>query len=266
MTTGSGKRRALLLVVLTLAFSTQGRATAHFDKCSTGTGSNATVVLSGSGVVSIDGVPLSGNYEIAAFTTDGVCAGAGRWEGQTLAFAVWGDDVVTPEKDGFLVGEPLTFRVWDESASLELGTSLSQEEVSFSDARAHYTAHGLYVENGIFVISSLQFTRSSEDPDFRKAVSTERQVPAGSSVTLEQNYPNPFNPSTTLSYMLERNTHVRLQVMNVLGQTVRVLVDGEQTAGNHLVSVSLDDMPSGIYLYRVETPEASVTRTMMLSK
>lgn len=253
------------LVAIAL-LGTDSVSAAHFEECAFNTGTNATLVIQPTASLLVDGEPIDVGDEIAAFTTDGVCAGAGRWEGQTLAFAVWGDDVVTPEKDGFLVGEPLTFRVWDESASLEIGTSLSQEEVSFSDARAHYTAHGLYVENGIFVISSLQFTRSSEDPDFRKAVSTERQVPAGSSVTLEQNYPNPFNPSTTLSYMLERNTHVRLQVMNVLGQTVRVLVDGEQTAGNHLVSVSLDDMPSGIYLYRVETPEASVTRTMMLSK
>ncbi|MCB1317600.1 MAG: T9SS type A sorting domain-containing protein [Leptospiraceae bacterium] len=49
--------------------------------------------------------------------------------------------------------------------------------------------------------------------------------------SLEQNYPNPFNPSTTLKYALPTNADVRLEIYNVLGQLVKVLVDADQTAG-----------------------------------
>lgn len=253
------------MLALGLLFAVPATA-AHYESCAFNTGSNATLVLQASIEVDVAGALLDVGDEVAAYTSDGICAGVGVWEGETLAFAVWGDDVATPEKDGFLVGEPLSFRIWDASEAVELGAPMTSVEVTYSDAQPHYTAHGRYVENGIIVIGSLRFVRDASAEEFGKAVSTENQLPNDDTVTLAQNFPNPFNPSTTISYTLSRSTQVRLQVMNVLGQTVRTLVNEHQAAGSHSVSINMDDLPSGLYLYQVQTPDASVTRTMMLSK
>ncbi len=70
---------------------------------------------------------------------------------------------------------------------------------------------------------------------------------------LVENYPNPFNASTEIRYLLPQDAHVRLEVFNVTGQLVERLVDREQAAGQHTISWNAKDLPSGIYLVRLQT-------------
>ncbi|MDD3732692.1 MAG: T9SS type A sorting domain-containing protein, partial [candidate division Zixibacteria bacterium] len=88
---------------------------------------------------------------------------------------------------------------------------------------------------------------------------------------LYQNYPNPFNPDTRIDFTLPNATRVELTVFNILGKKVKVLADGEYNAGGHsVIWDGRDDdgaaVSSGIYFYRLVTPEASVSRKMMLLK
>lgn len=88
---------------------------------------------------------------------------------------------------------------------------------------------------------------------------------------LYQNYPNPFNPDTRIDFTLPNTTRVELTVFNILGKKVKVLANGEYNAGGHsVIWDGRDDdgaaVSSGIYFYRLVTPEASVSRKMMLLK
>jgi hypothetical protein len=83
---------------------------------------------------------------------------------------------------------------------------------------------------------------------------------------LNQNYPNPFNPSTQLSYELKVDGEVKLTVFNVVGQSVRVLVDGYQTAGYYEVMFDANDLPAGIYLYKLQVGNYSSVKRMTLVK
>jgi len=88
---------------------------------------------------------------------------------------------------------------------------------------------------------------------------------------LSQNIPNPFNPTTEINYALPKASSVRLEVLNVLGQVVRTLVDEFQTAGTHSIEWnSADDsgnrVASGVYLYRIQAGEFSETKKMILMK
>jgi hypothetical protein len=72
---------------------------------------------------------------------------------------------------------------------------------------------------------------------------------------LYQNYPNPFNPSTIIRYGLPDRCHVRLTVYNSLGQTVLRLVDEELEAGYYEVIFDASHLPSGVYIYRLQSGE-----------
>jgi len=73
---------------------------------------------------------------------------------------------------------------------------------------------------------------------------------------LSQNYPNPFNPTTTIRYSLPKAQKVKLEIFNIIGQRVKVLENGEQTAGEHTLTWNGADekgeiVPSGVYFYKL---------------
>lgn len=86
---------------------------------------------------------------------------------------------------------------------------------------------------------------------------------------LNQNYPNPFNPETNIEFALPKEQNVVLTVYNVLGQNIRTLINEKVGAGNHTVRWNGkndmgSDVPSGIYFYKILTPEFSQTNKMLL--
>ena len=82
--------------------------------------------------------------------------------------------------------------------------------------------------------------------------------------SLDQNYPNPFNPSTTIRYGLSSPEYVSLTVFNTLGQQVSVLQDGEQDAGYHEVKFDAQNLPSGMYFYRMQAGTFTEVKKLLL--
>jgi hypothetical protein len=85
-------------------------------------------------------------------------------------------------------------------------------------------------------------------------------------LALEQNYPNPFNPSTTIRFALPQSGNVKLEVLNLLGQTVATVANGAFSAGNHAVSFDASKLASGVYLYRINAGGAVISKKMTLLK
>ena len=83
---------------------------------------------------------------------------------------------------------------------------------------------------------------------------------------LEQNYPNPFNPTTTIEYSLPKQSQVKLDVFNTLGEQVRSLVDEEVPAGKHVVKFNASGLSSGVYLYRLQADGFVRSRKLILMK
>ncbi len=87
--------------------------------------------------------------------------------------------------------------------------------------------------------------------------------------SLSQNYPNPSNPQTVIKYELPEDCHVKLTIYNILGQKVKTLVNQYQNAGYKMVHWnSRDDngneVASGVYFYKIETPKYSESKKMVL--
>lgn len=100
--------------------------------------------------------------------------------------------------------------------------------------------------------------------DGTTSVSDSKKLP--DSYQLLQNYPNPFNPSTTIKFSVPQNGHVNLTVFNLLGQEVETLVNEEREQGNHEVKFNASNLPSGIYLYRLQTANTVEAKKMILMK
>jgi len=88
---------------------------------------------------------------------------------------------------------------------------------------------------------------------------------------LKQNYPNPFNPGTIISFEVPADGHVNLSVYNVLGQTVRTLLDEDCIVGRYDVEWNGTDdngdrVATGIYFYRLTTGDEVKTKKMLLLK
>ena len=69
---------------------------------------------------------------------------------------------------------------------------------------------------------------------------------------LHQNYPNPFNPSTMIKYGIPEQSNVKIEIFNMLGQSVGVLVNTDKSVGFYETTWSAANLPSGIYLISIK--------------
>lgn len=107
------------------------------------------------------------------------------------------------------------------------------------------------------------------EPVDAMGVGVERTEVIPGAVALDPNYPNPFAGSTTIRFRLRQPTSVRLEVIDVLGRTVRVLVDELRSSGGHAVVWDGRDhtgtpVAGGVYLYRVTAGVYQETRRLLV--
>ena len=86
------------------------------------------------------------------------------------------------------------------------------------------------------------------------------------SFQLEQNYPNPFNPTTNIPFTMSTPGQARVQVYNVLGQSVATLLEAHLPAGSYTLRFDASSLPAGSYLYMIEVEGVVSSRMMTLLK
>jgi hypothetical protein len=96
------------------------------------------------------------------------------------------------------------------------------------------------------------------------------QVKVGQGISetfiLAQNFPNPFNPRTSIDIELFRDSDLQVLIFNLEGKEVARLFDGNLSRGKHKFSFDGSELPSGVYICRVNTPDFSQTSKMILTK
>ncbi|HYM20089.1 MAG TPA: DUF1501 domain-containing protein, partial [Candidatus Kapabacteria bacterium] len=83
---------------------------------------------------------------------------------------------------------------------------------------------------------------------------------------LLENYPNPVSASTSIEYVLPDAMAVQLGIFNTGGVEVDRIVDTREEAGPHYVTFNAKNLPSGNYLYRLQTPVGTITKSMVIVK
>ncbi len=85
-----------------------------------------------------------------------------------------------------------------------------------------------------------------------------------SSYSLSQNYPNPFNPMTKINFDLPKQGFVSLKIFDITGREVQTLVNEFQLAGKYTVDFNGSALSSGVYFYRLQSGELTMTKSMVL--
>ena len=89
---------------------------------------------------------------------------------------------------------------------------------------------------------------------------------AASDYSLSQNFPNPFNPITNIEFSIPKQEFVTMKVYNLLGKEVKTLVSSNLQAGKYSVHFNAENLPSGIYFYKLTSGTFSLVKKMTLIK
>jgi len=133
-----------------------------------------------------------------------------------------------------------------------------------SNSPKHYS----FVDNEINQSGIYYYRLKQIDNDGTYEYSTISSVNVGvpGNYYLSQNYPNPFNPTTKIDFTIPEKQLVSLRIYNVLGDLVQELVNEEKAAGSYSITFNASNLPSGVYIYRLQTPSFSQNRKMTLLK
>ncbi|MFO8029512.1 MAG: N-acetylmuramoyl-L-alanine amidase [Cyclonatronaceae bacterium] len=132
----------------------------------------------------------------------------------------------------------------------------------YTDSFQMTSGEGDYAPSGTIYIDDYKIVQYDREPT--SAPDPVADLPQ--QFKLEQNYPNPFNPTTLIGYELPVNSEVSLEVFDMLGRRVAVLVDGMVEAGSHQVSFDAARLSSGVYIYKLKAGSQTITRKMTLVK
>ncbi len=87
-----------------------------------------------------------------------------------------------------------------------------------------------------------------------------------STFNIEQNFPNPFNPRTKILYSIKEEGLVTLKVYDVLGKEIATLINENRPAGNYEAEFNASQLPSGVYIYKIQSGQFSDAKKMLLTK
>lgn len=83
---------------------------------------------------------------------------------------------------------------------------------------------------------------------------------------LSQNYPNPFNPSTSISYRVPKNAFVKIELSDILGKIVSIILNEFKIAGSYTIDLDGSKLKSGIYFYKIESLNFTQVKKMVVIK
>ena len=156
---------------------------------------------------------------------------------------------------GFEVHRSMMSDKWDVLGFVEgHGNSNSPKEYNFLDEAISYGSYAYRLKqidnDGTFEYSDIIEVNAGI-------------IPAG--FALEQNYPNPFNPATIIKFAVDADIPTSLKVYDILGNEIAQLFN-ETTEPGKVYEIEFDasKLSSGVYYYRLSTPQKSLVRKMLL--
>ena len=180
--------------------------------------------------------------EIAVYDSEKNMVASVAWrpeqDGHT-GLAIWGDDETTSAKEGMTNGETFSIVLFDKSEDNMTSLKINRWE----------RGDDTFTKDGVSVVGSITTTAViSQD------------------LELFQNVPNPVLDNTSISFYLPQDGKINLRVSNTLVQEVLTLSNEEYTKGMHTISMDASSLSSGVYFYKLESNNTSITKQLTLVK
>ena len=202
------------------------------------TGVNHTLLILGS---AWEVSPELGD-EIAVYDSEKNMVASVAWipeqEGHS-GLAIWGDDETTSEKEGMTKGEAFSIVLFDKSEDKMTALKINRWE----------QGDNVFAKDGVSVVGSITTT----------AIITQE-------MELFQNVPNPVMDITSISFYLPKDGKVKLTVSNTLGQEVMTLSQEDYKKGMHTIAMDASSLSTGVYFYKLEANNTSITKQFTLVK
>ncbi len=179
------------------------------------------------------------------------------------------------DQNGAKVSGATVYAHWSGLTSdLDQGTTNNKGQVTFYSDQIAVPFCGYFVENVDNIVKSGYWFNSgvgeTKDSVYSCVLGKEvAQIPE--EFDISQNYPNPFNLTTSITFYLPAESDVDLSIYNILGEKVKTLARGKFEPGSHTViwdarNESGSEVASGIYFYRLQAGDKTITKRMSLLK
>jgi hypothetical protein len=83
-------------------------------------------------------------------------------------------------------------------------------------------------------------------------------------LSISQNFPNPFNPETTIIFGIPQQEHISIKIFDILGREVRTILDEVKDEGTYRIRFNSFGLASGIYIYRINSNNSSISKKMII--
>ena len=182
-------------------------------------------------------VQVSSKDELYVYDAKGDMVGAAKITLPNTLITIWGNDLLTSEKDGLYDAEEFSLVLFSEksntsqSVSLELSTGVSG------------------FEKDALVIASL-ISESNFEKD----------------LALYNSVPNPASNFTEISFYLKKEMSLTLSLFNVIGEEIMLITTGIKTAGYHTAQVDVNQLAPGSYFYQLQVDDAQITKRLEVIK
>jgi len=87
-----------------------------------------------------------------------------------------------------------------------------------------------------------------------------------SNLNVSQNFPNPFSTETTVEYTLENASEVSYTLVDLAGNTILEVNEGNVMAGKHAITIDGSSLANGVYYFNMTAGGAQTTHKMIVNK
>jgi hypothetical protein len=175
---------------------------------------------------------------------------------------IWNNDPNLPDTTLTQLYDTLGNKIWNVN-----GVVVAQPAISYQTFTTDF--NGGFIIGGIineFTVVAQQVSRFGNLGEIITSISRDFQESFPKENILYQNYPNPFNSTTIIKYHIAEQSNVKMSIYNILGEQIKILLEEYKNRGIFSLSFNANDLPSGVYIYILETNNSVLTNKLTIIK